>query len=79
MEKQIEHIVKTLDEFKIENKEGHQEIIKHQKETNGNVIRNTEFRLKTEGSISAMKWVLNFVGFGNIIIILGLVAVFFTK
>lgn len=35
--------------------------------TNGNVKRNTEFRLRFQGSLSTFKWLFGALGIGNII------------
>lgn len=56
-----------FDNFFNANTEQHKEIIRHQKETNGNVMENTAFRLKTTGALNIMKFLLGFVGLGTII------------
>jgi hypothetical protein len=48
MQKQVDYIVKTLDEIKVNNSEEHHAIIEHQKKTNGKVMLNSEFRLRNE-------------------------------
>jgi len=37
-----------------------------QDKTNGNVMRNTEWRLTSEGSLSIIKWLVGFIGFATI-------------
>ena len=54
------------------NDKAHDEIIKHQKETNGSVMDNTKHRLKFMGGFAVIKWILGFVGAGNIVILIKL-------
>ncbi len=60
-------MLKSLDEkfdtFYNVNNEQHKDLIQHQKKTNGNVMKNTSFRLKFIGAIS----VISFIGIGNLI------------
>jgi hypothetical protein len=51
------------------------EVHKKQDYTNGNVMRNTEFRLKSEAIISLVKW----IGFSQIITIFYLVGTLLVK
>ena len=48
-------IIKKLDDLKTLNSKEHVYIIEHQKETNGNVKCNTEFRLKNEELIIGLR------------------------
>ena len=41
-----------------------------QDKTNGNVIRNTEYRLRSTGGITTLKWLISTIGVGTIISIL---------
>lgn len=49
--------------------------IMHEKQdkTNGNVVKNTEFRIGTEANIALIKWVLGFIGVSNIIALILLI------
>ena len=68
-EQQASLILQSLNEFKVENKEQHQQIIVRLDKTNGNVKDNTSWRLQFTGGFSVIKWLLGFVGIGNIIIL----------
>lgn len=50
----------------------------HEKQnyTNGNVMKNTEFRIKTQSSIDTFKWIAGFLGLGNIVM---LISFFYNK
>ena len=68
-----------MESFKEDNKQEHEalvektrEIIAHQKETNGSVKKNTAFRYKFQGGFGVIKWILGFVGAGNLVILLKL-------
>jgi hypothetical protein len=52
---------------------GFQGVHERQDKTNGNVIRNTEHRLKVESNLSTFKWLFGFLGVGNIILFLKVV------
>lgn len=56
---------------KIEN--GFKGVHERQDKTNGNVIRNTEHRLKVESNLATFKWLFGFWGVGNIILFLKVV------
>jgi len=78
-EDQANMIIKLLETFKEDNKEEHQglvkrtdEIITHQKKTNGNVMDNTAYRLKFQGGFGVIKWVLGFLGVSNVAMIIKL-------
>jgi hypothetical protein len=77
----IDHIKEKLEEIKVQAKcdnenlrlqmkEGFDEIIIHQKETNGNVKLNTEFRISSQAVTRNLKWFMSFMGFGNIALII---------
>ena len=40
--------------------------------TNGQVLRNTEYRLKQQGTISTFKWLFGFLGLGNVVLLASL-------
>ena len=71
-ENQANLIIQMLKDFKDENSDDHKGIIKRLDKTNGNVVDNTEHRLKFEGGMSAIKYLVGFVGIGNIIILIKL-------
>lgn len=47
-----------------------QEIVEQTKKTNGQVIKNTEHRLKLESALATYKWLFGFLGIGNIVSLL---------
>ena len=51
------------------NEKQHQEINDHLKRLNGSVRTNTDWRLQFTGGFAVIKWLLGFVGIGNIIIL----------
>ncbi len=53
--------------------EGFRGVHERQDKTNGNVIRNTEHRLKVESNLSTFKWLFGFLGVGNAFIFLKVV------
>jgi len=55
-----------LDDLSKNIKEGFRGIHDRQDKTNGKVIVNTEYRLRTIGSMSTMKWLVGFFGIGTI-------------
>lgn len=59
-------ILKVLEDFKMENKEGHEQIIKRLDITNGNVVKNTEFRIQSSAVIAFLKWGIAIIGVSNI-------------
>jgi len=65
-------IINMLEGFKKDNDDDHQAIITRLDKTNGNVTKNTEFRLKTEGGLLLLKFLLGFIGLGNLIILIKL-------
>jgi hypothetical protein len=69
---QANAIIQLINSFKVDNDKQHKDIIEHLEKTNGNVMKNTEFRLRFEGGFGMLKWILAFVGLGNLIIILKL-------
>ena len=71
-EDQANMIIRLLESFKEDNKKEHQQIIHRLDKTNGNVEKNKEFRLHFEGGLGTVKWILGFVGIGNIVILLKL-------
>ena len=73
-EQQASLILQSLNEFKVANKEQHQQIIIRLDKTNGNVKDNTTFRNKAQGGLGMLKFILGFIGIGNIIILIKLFA-----
>jgi len=69
---QVSTIIALLNAFKEDNTNQHEAIIARLDKTNGNVIKNTEFRLKFEGGFSMIKWLAGFIGVGNVIILIKL-------
>lgn len=69
---QVNSILSLLNSFKDDNAAQHDQIIKRLDYTNGNVTKNTEFRLKFEGGTTTLKFILGFVGFANILILIKL-------
>jgi hypothetical protein len=69
---QANAIIQLLNSFKEDNTNQHEAIIARLDKTNGNVIKNTEFRLRFEGGFAMIKWLAGFVGVGNIIILIKL-------
>ena len=61
-----------LDNISCKVSEGFKGIHERQDRTNGNVARNTDFRLQATGSITALKWVIGVIGFGNLAILIKL-------
>lgn len=55
MQRQLDYLVKMMEESRETNDKQHEEMIEHQKHTNGSVKRNTEFRLKHEELMSEIK------------------------
>jgi hypothetical protein len=47
--------------------DGFKGVHERQDKTNGNVIRNTEFRLQATGSLLTLKVLIGIVGIGNIV------------
>lgn len=65
----LEH---SRDDLEQQIKEGFKGVHDRQDQTNGNVIKNTEFRQKATGTIETIKWLLGFVGIGTIITLIRL-------
>lgn len=63
LSRQIASLTKSIDE-------GFKGVHSRQDKTNGNVIKNTEHRLKTEGAVNTLKYVVGVLGVSNIILIL---------
>lgn len=53
-------------------KDGFKGVHDRQDKTNGSVKDNSEFRLKAQGSINSLKWIIGIVGVGNIAVIIKL-------
>lgn len=55
----LDNLIKQVDD-------GFSGVHRRQDTTNGKVIVNTEFRIRTEATITTIKWLLGFVGIGTI-------------
>lgn len=52
--------------------DGFKGVYERQDKTNGNVIKNTEFRLRATANINLLKWVVSLIGFANVVAIVKL-------
>ena len=59
-------ILKAIDDLKSDNKDGHKQIIDRLDKTNGNVMKNTSFRLETIGALKMIKVLLGLIGAGTV-------------
>jgi len=66
---QFENLKLWLGEKFAANDRQHEGISEHLKKLNGSVGENTEHRLKTQGGWSVVKFLLGFLGAGNIVIL----------
>ncbi len=62
----LDLILDKIKDLKDDNSTGHKGIIKRLDETNGNVKKNTQFRIEVATTIRNLKWFLGFMGVGNI-------------
>ena len=62
----LDLILDKIKDLKIDNTLGHEGIIKRLDETNGNVKKNTQFRIEVATTIKNLKWFLGLLGIGNI-------------
>lgn len=67
-----ETLTALLKDIRSDMKEGFNGIHERQDTTNGNVKENTAYRLKATGGFTVLKFILSFVGIGNIIILVKL-------
>lgn len=59
-------ILKILEDFKEENKNDLNTIIKRLDISNGNILKNTEFRIQSVAVIAFLKWAIAIIGASNI-------------
>lgn len=59
-------ILKILEDFKKENKNDLNTIIKRLDISNGNILKNTEFRIQSVAVIGFLKWAIAIIGASNI-------------
>ncbi len=62
----LDLILDKIKDLKNDNLNGHKGIIKRLDETNGNVKKNTQFRIEVSTTIKNLKWFLGLLGVGNI-------------
>lgn len=60
-------ILDKIRDLKDDNTADHAGIIKRLDATNGNVTKNTSFRIEVSTTIRNLKWFLGIVGVGNIV------------
>ena len=63
----LDLILDKIRDLKEDNANSHKSIIKRLDETNGNVKKNTQFRIEVSTTIRNLKWFLGLIGLGNII------------
>jgi len=63
----LDLILDKIKDLKDDNSDGHSGIIKRLDETNGNVKRNTQFRIEISTTIKNLKWFIGLLGIGNIL------------
>jgi len=62
----LDLILDKIKDLKDENLTGHKGIIKRLDDTNGNVKKNTQFRIEVSTTIKNLKWFIGLLGIGNI-------------
>ncbi|MEI8360936.1 MAG: hypothetical protein WCG01_02315 [bacterium] len=62
----LDLILDKINDFKDGNSSEHDEIKKRLDFTNGNVMKNTAFRIEVSTTIKNLKWLLGLLGLGNI-------------
>ena len=62
----LDLIIDKINDFKDGNSNEHEEIKKRLDLTNGNVAKNTAFRIEVSTTIKNLKWLLGLLGIGNI-------------
>jgi len=67
-------IVKLLEQSIRANTVEHNAIIKRLDKTNGNVMHNTRFRIKTTAIVGFLKWGIGIVGFSGIMTFIHLIS-----
>ena len=63
----LDLILDKIKDLKDDNSDGHSGIIKRLDEINGNVKRNTQFRIEISTTIKNLKWFIGLLGIGNIL------------
>jgi hypothetical protein len=63
----LDLILDKIRDLKSDNQNGHEGIIKRLDETNGNVKKNTQFRIEISTTIKNLKWFVGLLGIGNIL------------
>jgi len=66
----LDLILDKINSLKEDNCIDHKAICKRLDATNGNVAKNTAFRIEVSTTVKNLKWLLGFLGLGNIINIL---------
>ena len=61
----LDLILDKIRDLKNDNLNGHKGIIKRLDETNGNVKKNTKFRIEVSTTIKNLKWFVGLLGVGN--------------
>lgn len=64
-----ETLLSKLENLSDNIKDGFEGVHTRQDKTNGNVIKNTEHRIKVESALSIYKWLFGALGIGNIAIL----------
>ena len=62
----LDLILDKIKDLKENSANGHRGIIKRLDETNGNVKKNTQFRIEVSTTIKNLKWFIGLLGIGNI-------------
>jgi len=62
----LDLIIDKINDLKTDNADDHEEIKKRLDFTNGNVMKNTAFRIEVSTTIKNLKWLLGLLGLGNI-------------
>lgn len=63
----LDLILDKIKDLKDDNSTDHNGIIKRLDLTNGNVARNTAFRIEVSTTIKNLKWFLGLLGIGNVV------------
>ena len=62
----LDLILDKINDLKEDTANGNRGIIKRLDETNGNVKKNTQFRIEISTTIKNLKWFIGLLGVGNI-------------
>lgn len=63
----LDLILDKIKDFKDDNSKEHKGIVKRLDTTNGNVKKNTQFRIEVSTTIKNLKWFIGLLGIGNIL------------